>query len=78
MNSDGWVDVDEYTKILKWIGKVGTDIDAAIEFLFGVYDVKGMLPIGLIISYGKHYRKLIIFRVTYFVPNNKINTKLLV
>ena len=43
MNKDGWVDIDEYTEILRRFGKDGDDIEAAIQFLFGVYDVKGNL-----------------------------------
>ena len=41
-NSDGWVDIDEYTEILRKFGKDGQDVDAAIEFLFGVYDENGI------------------------------------
>ena len=40
-NSDGWVDVDEYTELLRKFGKEGNDVDAAIDFLFGVYDENG-------------------------------------
>ena len=41
-NSDGWVDIDEYTELLRKFGKDGQDVDAAIEFLFGVYDEDGI------------------------------------
>ena len=41
MNCDGKVDIDEYTEILRRFGQEGHDIDAAIHFLFGVYDVGG-------------------------------------
>ena len=54
MNSDGWIDVDEYTEILRWFGKEGSDIDAAIQFLFGIYDVNGMLRIRCSIYCGKY------------------------
>ena len=40
-NKDGWVDVDEYTELLRKFGKEGNDVNAAIDFLFGVYDEDG-------------------------------------
>ena len=42
-NADGWVNVDEYTEILRWFGRGGCDLEAGIQFLFKVYDVNGML-----------------------------------
>ena len=47
MNKDGWVDIDEYTEILRRFGKDGHDIEAAIQFLFGVYNVKGNIILFL-------------------------------
>ena len=53
-NSDGWVDIDEYTEILRWFREKGSDIDAAINFLFAVYDVNGKLQLRKLFSVGNN------------------------
>ena len=70
-NSDGWVDIDEYTELLRKFGKEGNDVDAAIDFLFGEIEMNGFLKfiLQLVVIMPIYQVLLLFFGLVFFQFN---------